>query len=243
MVANVDNELTQWPIDLRINTAGKEMVDLLGPMLTTRLGLWQSDRANSLPDNLLIYRDGVSENQYKTLLEEELGKIRNTCQVKYRGRDPPKITLIIVGKRHHTRFFRKTEAGNCTNPEFGTVVDTGVTEARNWDFFLQSHHALLGTACPAHYFVLHNEILTKEFVGATFKISDYLHKLAYEMCYLFGRSTGPVNIPPPVYYADLACEKSRCYGDCDDDISDTSSTIGDDGGKPQGSRAEAQSAS
>ena len=63
------------------------------------------------------------------------------------------------------------------------------------------------------------------------------------MCYLFGRSTGPVNIPPPVYYADLACERSRCYGDCDDDISDTSSTIGDDGGKPQGSRAEAQSAS
>ena len=106
------------------------------------------------------------------------------------------------------------------------VVDTGVTEAHNWDFFLQSHHALVGTARPAHYFVLLNEIFTPEFVGQRVHISDYVQKLTYEMCYLFGRSTGPVSIPPPVYYADLACERSRCYGDFDDNISDTSSMGG-----------------
>ena len=114
------NQLAQWPVDLRINTAGKEMVDLLGPMLTTRLELWKSKHGNSLPDNLLIYRDGVSESQYKTVLEVELGKVRNTCEVEYRGRQLPKITLIIVGKRHHTRFFKKTGTGSCTNPEYGT---------------------------------------------------------------------------------------------------------------------------
>ena len=54
------------------------------------------------------------------------------------------------------------------------------------------------------------------------------------MCYLFGRSTGPVSIPPPVYYADLARERSRCYGDFDDDFSDTSSVVGDDRGKGPG---------
>lgn len=122
------------------------------------------------------------------------------------------------------------------------MVDTGVTEARNWDFFLQSHHALQGTARPAHYFVLLNEIFTQEFIGRHANISDYLQKLTYDMCYLFGRSTGPVSIPPPVYYADLACERSRCYGDFDDDISDTSSIVADDKGKPQGSLGEAQSA-
>ena len=116
------------------------------------------------------------------------------------------------------------------------VVDTGVTEARNWDFFLQSHHALLGTARPAHYFVLCNEIFTKDFVGPNTPISEYLHKLTYEMCYLFGRSTGPVSIPPPVYYADLACERSRCYGDFEDDVSDTSSMVGDDRGDGSGSQ-------
>lgn len=54
------------------------------------------------------------------------------------------------------------------------------------------------------------------------------------MGYLFGRSTGPVSIPPPVYYADLACERSRCCGDFDDDFSDTSSVVGDDRGNGPG---------
>lgn len=123
---------------------------------------------------------------------------------------------------------------------YPSVVDGGVTEARNWDFFLQSHHALLGTARPAHYFVLLNEIFTKDLIGPRTAISDYLHQLTYEMCLLFGRSTGPVSIPPPVYYAHLACERSRCYGEFDENISDTSSMTGDDRGGPEGGRGVSQ---
>lgn len=112
-------QLAQWPVDLRINTAGKEMVDLLREMLGTRLKLWKSEHGETLPDNLLIYRDGVSESQYKAVLDEELEKLRETCNFEYRGR-MPKITLIIVGKRHHTRFFKMAGPNSSTNPEFGT---------------------------------------------------------------------------------------------------------------------------
>ena len=31
------------------------------------------------------------------------------------------------------------------------------------------------------------------------------------MCYLFGRATKAVSICPPAYYADLVCERARCY--------------------------------
>lgn len=31
------------------------------------------------------------------------------------------------------------------------------------------------------------------------------------MCYLFGRATKAVSVCPPAYYADLVCEKARCY--------------------------------
>lgn len=96
------------------------MVDLLGPMLESRLELWKSKHRELLPDNLLIYRDGVSESQYKAVLEQELAELRDTCKTMYRGRAPPRITLIIVGKRHHTRFFKSTGPQSCTNPEFGT---------------------------------------------------------------------------------------------------------------------------
>ena len=88
------------------------------------------------------------------------------------------------------------------------VVDNTITEDCNWDFFLQSHTALQGTARPAHYFVLLDEIFRSTFPGdAVAK----LETLTYNMCYLFGRATTSVSIPPPVLYADLACERARRY--------------------------------
>jgi eukaryotic translation initiation factor 2C len=35
--------------------------------------------------------------------------------------------------------------------------------------------------------------------------------LTHNMCYLFGRATKAVSLCPPAYYADLACERARCY--------------------------------
>ena len=41
------------------------------------------------------------------------------------------------------------------------------------------------------------------------KPSDYLYSITHNMCYLSCRATTSVSIPPPVYYADLACERAR----------------------------------
>lgn len=41
----------------------------------------------------------------------------------------PKLTIIICGKRHHTRFYPTSEdsADHLGNPKPGTVVDRGIT--------------------------------------------------------------------------------------------------------------------
>ena len=51
----------------------------------------------------------------------------------------PKLTIVICGKRHHTRFF-PTDAEHADkngNPRPGTVVDRGITAVYDFDFFLQ----------------------------------------------------------------------------------------------------------
>ena len=68
----------------------------------------------------------------------------------------PKITIIIVGKRHHVRFFPIPNP-NDKNCLAGTVVDTDVVHPTEFDFYLLSHGGLLGTSRPAHYSVLHDE--------------------------------------------------------------------------------------
>jgi eukaryotic translation initiation factor 2C len=218
IVASVDQWLGQWPADLRIQQARQEMVSDLDGMLKSRLRLWASKNKGSLPENLLIYRDGVSEGQYEIVLNQELPLLRKACEEIYPPNDSkrglPRISFIIVGKRHNTRFYptNESDADRSSNPQNGTVVDRGVTEARNWDFFLQAHTALQGTARPAHYYIVLDEIFRGRKIQAPFhNAADALEDLTHNLCYLFGRATKAVSICPPAYYADLVCERARCY--------------------------------
>lgn len=219
IVASTDKDMAQFPADLRIQQSRQEMVADLSDMMVSRLHLWKKNNKD-YPENLLIYRDGVSESQYNDVLEKELPLIRKACIKTYSApatkKGLPRITIIVVGKRHHTRFY-PTKAGDADrslNPRNGTVVDRGVTAPRNWDFFLQAHAAIQGTARPAHYFVVLDEIFHKPKVqlGAPVRSSaDVLEELTHSMCYMFGRATKAVSLCPPAYYADIACERARCY--------------------------------
>ncbi|OAX82129.1 hypothetical protein ACJ72_03524 [Emergomyces africanus] len=218
MVASVDKHLAQWPACIRLQRQARvEMVDDLDPMLQSRLRLWQKNSKN-LPENILIYRDGVSEGQYGKVLEEELPRLHRACKSVYPAdqtkKGLPRITIIIVGKRHNTRFYPTDikDADNSSNPNNGTVVDRGVTETRNWDFFLQSHTALQGTARPAHYFVILDEIFSGRKTSGRFSsTADELEDLTHNLCYLYGRATKAVSICTPAYYADLVCDRARRY--------------------------------
>ncbi|KAI1415502.1 Piwi-domain-containing protein [Hypoxylon sp. FL1857] len=214
MVASVDKNLGQWPAVLRRQGESREeMVTQLKEMLETRLDLWKARNDGHLPSSILIYRDGVSEGQYKLVREKELSKLQDACDKLYYGTGKkPTMTMVIVGKRHHTRFYA-WEGKSYGNPEPGTVVDRGITDAVNWDFFLQPHTPLRGTARPAHYFVVHDEIFRNKYdKDAANKLETFTH----DLCFMFGRSTGAVSICTPAYYADLACNRARCYVADDD---------------------------
>lgn len=237
MVASVDKNLAQWPVTMRIQKGKKEMVNDIPEMLKSRLDLWREKHDNALPENILIYRDGVSEGQYSQVLENELGPMRKACEKIYSASNAkkglPRFTVIICGKRHKTRFFptKIRDADRTGNTEPGTVVDRGITEARNWDFFLQSHAALQGTARPCHYFVVHDEIFRQVYANAIpphfHDIADIVEDLTHKMSYTFGRATKAISYCPPAYYADLACERARCYMANMFEPSEYESTVGE----------------
>jgi eukaryotic translation initiation factor 2C len=209
MVASTDGTMTQFPAAISIQSeARKEMVDNIGELFTSRLKIWQN-KNRALPDNILVYRDGVSEGQYELVLRNELDNMRAACEKLY-GARVPKFTVVVVGKRHHTRFYPESEgtADRSSNPPNGVVVDGQITEARNWNFFLQAHTALQGTAKPAHYYVIFDEIFRATY-GT--QAAAKLEQLTHNMCYMFGRATKAVSIAPPAYYADLVCNRARCY--------------------------------
>ena len=107
------------------------MVSTLKSMMEERLKLW-IEKNHREPSKILIYRDGVSEGQYKTVLEDELKQIREACVEIYAQKPQPRINIVVVGKRHHTRFYptKYQDADSNGNPKNGTVVDRGITMER-----------------------------------------------------------------------------------------------------------------
>ncbi|KAG6856712.1 hypothetical protein H0H87_001501 [Tephrocybe sp. NHM501043] len=206
VVASVDTSFAQYPASLEIQETKKEMVTNLAKMVWERLTLFQKKNKGVLPQRVLVYRDGVSEGQFAIVVDEELPAIKkafskfDTAKAPYR----PKLSIIICGKRHHTRFYPTEErnADHNGNPKAGTVVDRGVTAVYHFDFFLQAHGGLQGTTRPTHYYVVHDEIGFK---------ADDLQTLTNSVSYMFARATKAVSLVSPAYYADLACERGRCY--------------------------------
>jgi len=215
LVAGIDECLTQWPGSIRTQTGRMEMVEELMDMVLERLSLWQRLHQNRLPSKIILYRDGVSEGQYDQVLNKELPGFNNAFEKKYGARDKwPKMAIIVVGKRHHTRFYPTKEADSDLrvdprsgqkkggNPLPGTVVDRHISGRIYHEFWLQAHQGLQGTARPAHYVVLKDDLGFE---------ADEMETFTHHLCYLFNRATKAVSICPPAYYADLLCERGRAY--------------------------------
>ena len=189
MVSSIDNDLGQWLPASWSQESRREMLDkALEQKFADRLRLWQKNNRGLLPDNLVIYRDGVSEGQFESVLTKELPHMRAACTGLYPGGRQPKISVIVSVKRHQTRFYPTDERHMTAsrNIRSGTVVDRGVTLAKTWDFFLTAHQALQGTARPAHYTVLLDEVFRAKFKA---EAANELQKLTHEMCYVSSHRT------------------------------------------------------
>lgn len=53
---------------------------------------------------------------------------------------------------------KQSETPRFINPPSGTVVDKLVVSGYKFDFYLNSHHAVLGTSRPAHYTVMYDDM-------------------------------------------------------------------------------------
>ncbi|KIJ70038.1 hypothetical protein HYDPIDRAFT_35479 [Hydnomerulius pinastri MD-312] len=210
LVGNVDSDTAKYVATSRVQASRVEIIEDLKDMAKHILTMYMRYRqlaekktGNIAPTRLIFYRDGVSEGQFKAVLDQELKAIQAACtELKI----SPKITVIVVAKRHHVRFFPQVpndadRSGNCPA---GTVVDQIVAHPTEFDWYLQSHGGLLGTSRPAHYNVLYDDNKFN---------ADSLQSLSFALCHVYARSTRSVSIPAPVYYADIVCSRAKNHYD------------------------------
>ncbi|KAF7831507.1 protein argonaute 4-like [Senna tora] len=164
------------------------------------------------PQNIIIFRDGVSESQFNQVLNIELDQIIEAC--KFLDEQwCPKFVVIVAQKNHHTKFFQPSSPDNVPP---GTVIDNKICHPRNYDFYLCAHAGMIGTSRPTHYHVLLDEI------GFS---ADELQELVHSLSYVYQRSTTAISVVAPICYAHLAATQMGQFMKFEDK-SETSSSHG-----------------
>uniref|UniRef100_A0ACD5UMP7 Uncharacterized protein n=1 Tax=Avena sativa TaxID=4498 RepID=A0ACD5UMP7_AVESA len=200
-------EVTKYHGDVHAQGHREELIQGLEDIVTKLLLSFQRE-SKQRPQQLIFYRDGVSEGQFRQVLEKEIPEIEKAWKALYNEKAP--ITFIVVQKRHHTRLFpsdSNQDRGGNVLP--GTVVDTKICHPTDFDFFLCSHAGIKGTSRPTHYHILRDD---NKFTA------DALQSLTNNLCYTYASCTRSVSTAPPAYYSHKLAFRARFYQTLGSDV-------------------------
>ena len=149
VVASMDANATKSQARVRAQRHEKghgaqEIINDLAAIVRELLIEFYKANGKLKPSKIIFYRDGVSEGQFDQVLAHEVRAVQEAC-IKLEKEYRPRITFIVVQKRHHTRLFcenRGDETGKARNVPPGTTVDSGITHPYEFDFYLCSHFGI-----------------------------------------------------------------------------------------------------
>ncbi|XP_044317447.1 protein argonaute-3 isoform X2 [Drosophila rhopaloa] len=98
-VASMNSSYTQWFSKAVFQTKSEEIVNGLTASFEIALQIYLK-RNGYLPENVIIYRDGIGDGQLITCSKYEIPQFEMVCG------DRIKISFIVVQKRINTRFFK-----------------------------------------------------------------------------------------------------------------------------------------
>ena len=123
VVASKDSYPTLYNAEVRVQKHRQEIIEELKEMVKSLLKKFRAS-TRVIPRKIIFYRDGVSEGQFQDVLIHELSAIQRAC-LELAGDYTPAITVIVVQKRHHARFFAvnpKDQIGKNKNIPAGGLV-------------------------------------------------------------------------------------------------------------------------
>jgi eukaryotic translation initiation factor 2C len=244
VVGSTDDHYLHYPGSMRLQISRQEFITELGDMVKERLIDWAEKHNQTLPANMLFYRDGVSESQYKCVRESEIPQLKTAYQIAYEyfggsGPAPPfKLTFIVVGKRHNTRFFtdetcqENSFRSDLMNKELRNKVALAEEEGqefidRGGKTSRMNHNLLPGMVVDRvivhpysnDFFLQSHKPLQGTGRSAHYFVltnqmalsSDDLQRVTHALSYIYARATKGVSYCSPAYYADRLCDRGRAW--------------------------------
>ncbi|KAF7311608.1 Argonaute-like protein [Mycena kentingensis (nom. inval.)] len=204
LVYSTDKQATLYRGEAVLQHPRVEVIENLKEMMMNAILGFGSEHLP--PEYIIFYRDGVSEGEMQKVQQYEIQAIKDACQEVWTEKKVegplPKITFIVVVKRHQQRFYPRP--GTIADRKGNCMAGLCVSEMKSplgLDFYLQSHAAIQGVPRPAHYSVLLDEIFGKNL--------EPIQMASWQICHGYAKATRSVSIPSPVYYADKLCADAK----------------------------------
>ncbi|XP_055151599.2 piwi-like protein 2 isoform X1 [Symphalangus syndactylus] len=187
-VASINLTLTKWYSRVVFQMPHQEIVDSLKLCLVGSLKKFYEVN-HCLPEKIVVYRDGVSDGQLKTVANYEIPQLQK-CFEAFENYQP-KMVVFVVQKKISTNLYLAAPQ-NFVTPTPGTVVDHTITSCEWVDFYLLAHHVRQGCGIPTHYVCVLN----------TANLSpDHMQRLTFKLCHMYWNWPGTIRVPAPCKYA------------------------------------------
>mmetsp|Transcript_13919 Transcript_13919/g.30553 ORF Transcript_13919/g.30553 Transcript_13919/m.30553 type:complete len:898 (+) Transcript_13919:485-3178(+) len=216
VVASTDGMLGQYAAYVTSVEGNNEPVEtaVLQPIFSELLRVFCQRNEGSMPQHIILYRDGVADNQIDGL-KSEIKALEGAISDLGLPIDSVGIVVLVCQKRHHTRLaYQANPQAPYVNPCVGLVVDSRGEDALSSvpdpvgcilgpslnEFYLNSHAAVLGTSKPTKYILVHDSIGVK--------ICE-LELLTHWICHTYARCCRSVSLATPAYYAHWAARRGK----------------------------------
>ena len=160
-------------------------------------------KKNNIPNEIIIYRQGVSKEQ-KMFLKNEITQIDDLLNGKKKEYFPLKNKIpyyyILVNKKTSWKFFQ-VDKKEYYNPNEGLLIYDEVTNPNLFEFYIQPQYVQSGSATPTCFHVAFGNLNKPEFIM----------KFTYDLCYLYPNWSGAVRVPHVLKAAEKLSNMTAKY--------------------------------
>ena len=208
LISTVDRHFSRYHTQSGFIEDEASFLKEIGKMFKKAVLNFASVNRKTFPNNIIVYREGVSQGMRKKTKETEVKAMQDAIsQIKEEKKieDNKKLNLIFVtvSKSNGTKFFGRGggryDSGGIGNPVAGSYVYKDVCKDVN-EFFLVSQRPGKGLSSPSNYYILHNDVSDKKIVDEK-EVRHMIATLSFKLCYLYFNTVGSIKIPAPIHYA------------------------------------------
>lgn len=177
-VATLNNSFTKYAWQTSMVQARQETNTVVRSQFEHLITRFSEANGGTVPQRIVIYRDGVGEGQVQHIMEHEFASMQQVISERCPG---TQVAFLTISKRIEARFY-----GDRGNPPPGTVIDQVATHAGQRDFYLVPLSSNQGTVAPIHYRIHYDSTTLK---------ADNHQALSNWLGRLYSNWTGPIKVP------------------------------------------------